>query len=173
MSRAAEAAAGGCDFGSLMREHRSMVFSIAYHFLHDRGAADEVAQEVFLALHRNLAALESPAHAVFWLRRVTVQRSIDAARRLRRFPEVALESVAEPAARANQGDPILGETLRKLVAALPEAQRMAMILRFQEDLGPTEIAEIMGIPVATAKSHIQRALALLREKLERRGLTAP
>jgi RNA polymerase sigma-70 factor (ECF subfamily) len=43
-------------------------------------------------------------------------------------------------------------------------------LRYQEDLDPTEIAETMGIPLGTVKSHIQRSLALLREKLERRGV---
>jgi len=68
---------------------------------------------------------------------------------------------------------MLGNTLRRLLATLPETPRMAMILRYQEDLGPTEIAEAMGIPVATVKSHIQRSLALLRAKLERRGVARP
>ena len=62
---------------------------------------------------------------------------------------------------------MLGEMLRKLIATLPETPRMAMILKYQEDLDPTEIAETMGIPLGTVKSHIQRSLALLREKLER------
>jgi RNA polymerase sigma-70 factor (ECF subfamily) len=155
-----------------MREHRSMVFSIAYHFLHDRDTADEIAQEVFLSLHKNRAAVESPAHALAWLRKVAVQRSIDASRRRGRRPEVALETVPEPATCPWEGDPLLGEMLRKLVAALPESPRMAMILRFQEDLGPAEIAEVMGIPVATVKSQIQRSLALLRDKLERRGVAS-
>ena len=52
----------------------------------------------------------------------------------------------------------------------PESPRMAMVLRYQEDLDPTEIAEVMGIPVGTVKSHIQRSLGLLREKLARRGV---
>ncbi|HKE26661.1 MAG TPA: sigma-70 family RNA polymerase sigma factor [Bryobacteraceae bacterium] len=173
MSALARTVEPGCDLASLMREHRSMVFSIAYHFLHDRDTADEIAQEVFLSLHRNLAALESPAHAMFWLRKVAVQRSIDASRRRRRWPQVGLDAVAEPAASAQPGDPMLGKTLRRLLATLPETPRMAMVLRYQEDLGPTEIAEAMGIPVATVKSHIQRSLALLREKLERRGVGRP
>lgn len=173
MSALASAVESGCDFNSLMREHRSMVFSIAYHFLHDRDTADEIAQDVFLSLHKNLAAVESPAHAAFWLRKVAVQRSIDASRRRRRRPEVGLEAAPEPVAGARQGDLLLGEMLRKLIATLPETPRMAMILRYQEDLGPTEIAEAMGIPVATVKSHIQRSLALLREKLERRGVGRP
>ena len=41
---------------------------------------------------------------------------------------------------------------------------MAMVLRYQEDLDPTEIAEVMGIPLGTVKSHIQRSVGLLREK---------
>ena len=45
-----------------------------------------------------------------------------------------------------------------------------MILRYQEDLDPAEIADILEMPLGTVKSHLQRSLALLREKLERRGL---
>jgi RNA polymerase sigma-70 factor (ECF subfamily) len=160
----------GCDFSDLVREHRSMVFSVAYHFLHDRDQAEEIAQEVFLSLHRNMSAVQSAAHAGFWLRKVAVQRSIDASRRKMRRPQVALEDVAEPVTRPSTGDPLLGELLRKLIATLPESPRMAMVLRYQEDLDPAEIAEVMGIPVGTVKSHIQRSLALLREKLARRGI---
>jgi RNA polymerase sigma-70 factor (ECF subfamily) len=160
----------GWDFAGLMREHRSMVFSVAYHFLHDRDLAEEVAQDVFLSLHRNLTSVESPAHAAHWLRKVAVQRSIDAARRRTRRPQVALDDIAEPASRPEGGDLMLGELLRKLIATLPEGPRMAMVLRYQEDLDPTEISEAMGIPIGTVKSHIQRSLALLREKLARRGV---
>ena len=164
------AARQACDFGELMREHRAMVFSVAYHFLHDRELAEEIAQDVFLSLHTHLAGLESPAHAGFWLRKVAVQRSIDASRRRNRRPQVALDDVAEPSVKPVAGDPMLGEMLRRLIATLAESPRMAMVLRYQEDLDPSEIAEIMGIPLGTVKSHIQRSLALLREKLERRGV---
>src|ERR1035438_5107759 len=147
-----------CDFNTLMRDHRTMVFSIAYHFLHDRELADEIAQDVFLSLHKNLAAVDSPAHAVHWLRKVAVQRSIDAARHRYRRPETALENVAEPATHPSPADPLLGAMLRRLIASLPETPRMAMVLRFQEDLDPSEIAVLMGIPVGTVKSHIQRSV---------------
>jgi RNA polymerase sigma-70 factor, ECF subfamily len=160
------------EFGALVREHQSMVFSVAYHFLHDRQAAEEVAQEVFLALHRNMGELQSAAHAAFWLRKVAVQRAIDEGRRRKRRPQVALDSVAEPAARGEGAvrDPMLGETLRRLVASLPETPRAVMILRYQEDLDPSEIATTLQMPIGTVKSHLQRSLALLREKLERRGV---
>ena len=147
-----------------------MVFSMSYHFLHDRELAEEVAQEVFLSLHRHMADIKSPEHAVFWLRKVVVQRSIDATRRRKRRPQVALELVAEPAADTAVRDPLLGDVLRRLIGTLPETPRMVMIMRYQEDLDPAEIAEVLEMPLGTVKSHLQRSLALLREKLQRRGL---
>jgi RNA polymerase sigma-70 factor (ECF subfamily) len=160
----------GTDFGELVREHQSMVFSLSYHFLRDRALAEEVAQEVFLALHRHLSEIQSPEHAVFWLRKAAARRSIDEARRRQRRPQVALEAVPEPATSDPQRDPLLGEVLRRLVATLAETPRMVMLMRYQEDLAPSEIAELMDMPLGTVKSHLQRSLALLREKLERRGV---
>ena len=165
-----QAEQAGCDFSGLVREHQAMVFSLSYHFLHDREMAEEVAQEVFLSLHRHLAEIQSPEHAVFWLRKVAAQRSIDQARRRQRRPQVALEDVAEPPAAAPARDPMLSEVLRRLIASLPEAPRMVMVMRYQEDLDPAEIAGLLEMPLGTVKSHLQRSLALLREKLERRGL---
>jgi RNA polymerase sigma-70 factor (ECF subfamily) len=160
----------GLEFGELVRRHQSMVYSLAWRFLHDRALAEEVAQEVFLSLHRNLRSIQSSAHAVSWLRKVALQRAIDEGRRRLRRPAVALELVAEPAAGEAARDPMLAETLRRLVASLPEAPRMVMVLRYQEDLDPSEIAETLSMPLGTVKSHLQRSLALLREKLERRGV---
>ena len=158
------------DFGDVVRTHQSMVFSLVYHFLHDREVAEEVAQDVFLSLHRHLERIQSPEHAGFWLRKVAVQRAIDEARRKKRRPQVALELVAEPSVSASPGDPLLSEVLRRLVATLAEGPRAVVILRYQEDLDPAEIADILEMPLGTVKSHLQRSLSLLREKLERRGV---
>jgi RNA polymerase sigma-70 factor (ECF subfamily) len=57
--------------------------------------------------------------------------------------------------------------LRKLVASLPDAARMIVVLRFEEDMEPREIAETLGVPVATVKSRLRRTLALLRGKAQR------
>jgi RNA polymerase sigma-70 factor (ECF subfamily) len=159
-----------CDFAELVRQHQGTVFSIALHYLRDRATAEEVAQEVFFGLHRNMDRIESPSHAAAWLRKVAVQRSIDEGRRRSRRPQVALDDVAEPAAGISPGDPMLAELLRKLVATLPEAPRMAMVLRYQEDLDPAEIAAALEMPVATVKSHLQRSLAVLRRKLAGCGM---
>ena len=164
-------------FGDLVREHQSMVYSLVWHCLRDRAVAEEVAQDVFLELHRRLGSIESPAHAQHWLRRTAVHRSIDEIRRRRFRPWVALDRVPEPAAPARGGDPLLADRLRKLVAALPEEARMLVVLRFQEELEWSEICEILELPLGTAKSRLHRALLTLRQKLgagrERSGETRP
>jgi RNA polymerase sigma-70 factor (ECF subfamily) len=158
---------GTADFTELVREHQKMVFSLAYHFLRDQAQAEELAQEVFLQLYRSLGSIESGAHAAFWLRKVTSHRAIDAARRRKRRPQLRLADVPEPAVAAEFGDPLLGGALGRLLASLPETARMILILRYQEDLDPAEIAAVLDLPVGTVKSKLQRALALLREKLAR------
>jgi RNA polymerase sigma-70 factor (ECF subfamily) len=160
------------EFADLVRDHQALVFSIAYHYLHDRGAAEELAQEVFLQLHQHLAGIRSAEHAGYWLRKVAVHRSIDYARRARTRPQFSLEDTPEPSAPASESDPLLSGRLRRLVASLPEKPRMAMILRYQEDLEPTEIAVLLNMPVRTVKSHLARSLAMLREKFAHTVSTA-
>ena len=69
------------DFAEIVRRHQSAVFSIALHFLADRSAAEELAQDVFLQLHANLPTIKSDDHMKFWLRKVTAHRCIDHKRR--------------------------------------------------------------------------------------------
>ena len=154
------------DFAGIVRQQQGMVFSIALHFLRDRQAAEELAQDVFLHLHQHLASLQSPEHVTFWLRKVTSHRCIDYARR-RRWSQVSLDVVPELAAETATRDPLLSRRLKQLVASLPAKARVVVILRYQEDLTPVEIAEVLAMPVATVKSHLQRSLALLREKVVR------
>jgi RNA polymerase sigma-70 factor (ECF subfamily) len=152
-------------FGELVREHQSMVFSLALHSLRDRALAEELAQDVFLQLYRNLGEIESPAHLKFWLRRVASHRAIDVARRRRWWPKFGLDEIPEPAQSEPGRDSLLDRHLRKLIATLPESQRAVVVLRYQEDLDPMEIAEILDMPVATVKSYLHRALGMLRRKL--------
>jgi RNA polymerase sigma-70 factor (ECF subfamily) len=154
-------------FDEVLRAHQSMVFSLAYHFLRDRGAAEEVAQDVFLQLYRKIDGLEGGKHVIFWLRKVTSHRCIDYARKRGANFTIALEDAAEPPAVEQQGDPLLNRRLRQLIATLPENPRMVMVLRYQEDLTPEEISDLLEMPVRTVKSHLQRSLAILREKIDR------
>lgn len=154
-------------FHALLRRHKDMVFSIALHHLQNREAAEEVAQDVFFQLHQKLSGIESDTHAVNWLRKVATTRSIDCLRRGKVRASVPLEDAPEPATPADPADPLLGRKLRVLIASLPEKPRSVMILRFQEDLTPEEIAKTLGMPIGTVKSHLQRSLATLREKMGR------
>jgi RNA polymerase sigma-70 factor (ECF subfamily) len=156
--------AGPGDFADIVRREQSMVFSIALHFLRDRQAAEEVAQDVFLLLHKNLGSLQSPGHVTNWLRRVAGHRCIDYSRR-RKWPQVSLDDLPELRSDGPRRDPMLARRLQELVASLPEKARLVMILRYQEDLTPTEIAGALEMPLATVKSHLQRSLAALREKV--------
>jgi RNA polymerase sigma-70 factor (ECF subfamily) len=141
-----------------------MVFSLAYHFLHDGSLAEDLAQEVFLQLYHNLSKIESPSHLLFWLRRVTCHRCIDWARRHHARPLFSLEEAGELLVPASSADPMLSRTLLRLVGSLPEKPRLILTLRFQEDLLPAEIAKILGMPVNSVKRQLQRSLTLLQEK---------
>ena len=154
-------------FEQIVRQHQGMVFSMACHFLRDRALAEELAQEVFLNLHQNLRAIKSPEHLVFWLRKVTSHRCIDQSRRQKVRPQVSLEDVPEPAVDASENDLFLSEMLRRVVDTLPEKARLVVILRYQEDLDPGEIAGVLDMPLNTVKSHLRRSLSSLRDKLSR------
>jgi RNA polymerase sigma-70 factor, ECF subfamily len=152
-------------FGEIVREHQSMVYSLALHFLRSPSMAEDLAQDVFLELYRNLERIKSGEHLRFWLRKVTCHRSIDHVRRGHGNVTVSLEDVPEPEVAAQARDPLLEEKLWRLVGTLPDKSRMAVILRYQEELELREIAEVMEIPINTVKSSIERALELLRRKL--------
>ena len=144
-----------------------MVFSLALRFLRNREVAEEVAQDVFLQCYRQIDRIEDAAHACSWLRRAICHRSIDELRKRRFRPAIGLDDIPEPAAAGAMPDLMLRDRLRGLVGALPEKARMVVVLRYQEDLSPGEIAELLGMPVSTVKSHLHRSLTLLRGRLEK------
>jgi RNA polymerase sigma-70 factor (ECF subfamily) len=155
-------------FSDLVSEHQSLVFSVAYHFLQNSALAEEIAQDIFLDLYRNIGKIESAAHLTFWLRRSTTNRCIDQSRKLAYRTEVPISDTLHPVARSDGRDMLLGESVRLQVAKLPEWQRAIVILRYQEDLDPVEIANLLNLPVNTVKSRLYRALGTLREALERK-----
>ena len=83
------------------------------------------------------------------------------------MPQISLEDAPEPAASTRPGDLFLERRVRQFVASLPEKARMVMILRYQEDMYPEDIAEALDMRLATVKSHLQRSIAMLREKMTR------
>ncbi len=155
------------DFEQLVDEHQSMVFSLALRMTADRGLAEEIAQDVFLELDKRLGRLESADHARHWLRRVAMNRSADALRRRKvRGVDLWVELEELHGAQTDDRPSALAARLEQLLETLPQAHRAALVLRYQEDLTPEEIAAALETPLATIKSHLQRGLKLLRVKAE-------
>jgi RNA polymerase sigma-70 factor, ECF subfamily len=159
-------------FAALVRLHQRAVHGLALRMLTRRDLADDVAQDVFLQLYRRLADVESARHLGLWLRRVTVNLSID---RLRQLP---LRDSAQPfeeadlAAPAETHDPLLRRRLLALITGLAEQPRAVMLLRYQQDLDATDIAAVLDMPINTVKSHLRRSLGTLREQLTRQGVSS-
>lgn len=156
-------------FREIVERHQGRVFSIAYRIVGERGTAEEVAQDVFLELYRRLGRLESEDHVTAWLRRVACHRATDALRRraVRVDTGVAAhEDGMELRPATPEFSPLMNR-VEQLLLTLPPAQRMVLLLRYQEDLEAEEIADELGMPVATVRSHLQRAVKLLRKKAQR------
>lgn len=152
-------------FGELVRSHQRRVYSLGLRMLGDRTAAEDLAQEVFLQLHRHLSSIQSGAHLAFWLRKVTVNRAIDRLRREPRYERASLEEADRLASEDSDADPLLQRRLALLVGQLAPAPRAVILLRYQEDMDPVQIAQALGMSINTVKSHLKRSLALLRERL--------
>jgi RNA polymerase sigma-70 factor (ECF subfamily) len=160
-------------FRDLMRAHQARVFSVALRFTGQRTDAEELLQDVFLQLHGALAQISNEEHLRHWLLRAISHRCIDRLRQSGRRPRLvsiaSLPAAAEPQATEREADPILGPRLRALLLELAPDARAVMVLRFQEDLDPTEIAAVLAMPVPTVKSHLRRSLEWLRAQLKESG----
>lgn len=157
-------------FRDLVEQHQRMVFSLALRVTGEYGTAEEVAQDVFLELFRSGERLSGEDHVRFWLRKVTVHRATDALRRQAHRPESQAEEWMDDAAADGDGaagvGTVLEARLEELLGSLPEQMRVAVVLRYQEEMLPDEIGKMLGQPVATVKSNLQRGLKLLRRKAE-------
>jgi RNA polymerase sigma-70 factor (ECF subfamily) len=157
-------------FRELLLAHQARVFSIALRFTGRRADAEELAQDVFVQLHGALGQLADPAHLKHWLLRTVSHRCIDRLRQQQRRPRLlpieALQGAGEAAASSDaQGDPLAGMRLRGLLLQLAPDPRAVLLLRFQEDLDPSDIAVVLDMPLNTVKSHLRRSLDWLREQV--------
>jgi RNA polymerase sigma-70 factor, ECF subfamily len=156
-------------FADTLERHQSRVYSIAFRILGESGTAEEVAQDVFLELHRNLSRLASEDHVTAWLRRVTCHRATDALRRRAARGGLTTAEFNEnlvPMPIPRQPSPLMN-CVEQLLLTLPPVQRTVIVLRYQEDMEAEDIAIELRIPLATVRSHLQRALKLLRTKADR------
>jgi RNA polymerase sigma factor (sigma-70 family) len=173
-------------FEELVRGHERLVFGLALRVVGDRADAEEVAQDTFERAYHALAGYEVERVAAMRLRPWLAQIALNLARnRLRRRPPparsledgdgqplaVAAPADAEPAQVAERGQE--RELLVGLLAALPRPYREAVVLRHVEGLPYAEVAEVLGRPVGTVKTHVHRGVRQLRVELENRKERVP
>jgi RNA polymerase sigma-70 factor (ECF subfamily) len=166
-------------FGELVRRYQDRIYTIVLGHLLSREDALDLTQEVFIKAHGRLTDFREDCIFYTWLYRIAINSCIDFARRRRRSQqpfslegEVLADAGYEPVDERVHADPErwlvnkeLGSQLRVAIQALPEPLRLAVILHDIEGLPQKEIAGIMGCPLGTVKSRIQRGRYELRDRL--------
>ena len=151
---------------ALFRREWPRAYRAAYLVVHDAAAAEDIAQEAFLAAIRALDRFDRRRPFGPWLHRIAVNRAIDHARSraLRREVDAA---AAEP--EAPQPDAPLSAELIAALAELSPESRAIVAMRYLLDLTPGEIATALGLPRGTVNSRMRRALDRLAELLPEEG----
>ena len=150
---------------ALFRAHWPSAHRAAYLVVHDAAAAEDIAQEGFLAAIRALDRFDHRRPFGPWLHRIVVNRAIDWARRRALRAELSADAAGEPADRPDQpGTPYSPGTAAALAALTPE-HRAVVVLRYLLEYTPGEIAELLDLPRGTVNSRLRRALDALEERL--------
>ena len=154
-------------FERLVPAYRRRVFGLAFSILRDRAAAEDLAQEVFVKLWQALPRYDGRARLSTWIYAITRNAAISALRARRRsvsMSDAAVFAEVEGLAAVPAADPVEAGLLRQ-VEALPEKQRQAVMLYYMDERPVDEVAEMMGMPVNTVKTHLHRARASLADAL--------
>jgi RNA polymerase sigma-70 factor, ECF subfamily len=149
----------------LFRAHWPRAYRAALLVVGDAAAAEDIAQESFLAAVRSLDRFDRRRPFGPWLHRIVVNRAIDFARARRLRREIDLEAVAEPSVSERELDSRAEEIAVALSSLGPE-QRAVIVLRYLLEYTPGEIAELLGLPRGTVNSRLRRGLDRLEEGLE-------
>jgi RNA polymerase sigma-70 factor (ECF subfamily) len=156
------ARAGSVDaFEQLFRAHWPRAYRAALLVVHDAAAAEDIAQEAFLAAIRALDTFDRRCPFGPWLHRIVVNRAIDWARARALRAEAALGE--EPAFEDVRE---LGDELMGTLAHLSPEHRAVIVLRHVLGYSPGEIAELLGLPRGTVNSRLRRGLDELKERLD-------
>lgn len=176
-----EALGGDEGFEKLVRSYERLVYRVAFRFLGDGTDASDVAQEVFLRVHKALPKFRGDSSLSTWIYAITANMSRNALRTRKNREKVQVlapedregtrpfwDKVADARASASKGseNAELSGAIQKALEQLPPDYREAVILRDLEDLDYGEIAQVLKTSLGTVKSRIARGRALLREKLE-------
>jgi|SRR5271163_1608865 len=149
----------------IMQEFRRKVFGLAYSFLHNREAAEDVAQEVFIRIWGALPTYDGHASLSTWIYSIARNASVSALRALR--PQASLSdpevmSAVDEARTATSDDASIDSAaLRRLVDQLPLKQRQVVTLFYIQEQSHEEVAAMLAMPVGTVKTLLHRGRARL------------
>ena len=152
-------AGSASDFEALFRAHWGPAYRAAYLVVRDAAAAEDIAQEGFLAAIRALDRFDRRRPFGPWLHRIVVNRAIDWSRARSLRPEADAVDVPAPE-RPGHDDELLAELGR-----LSPEQRAVIVLRYLLEYTPGEIAELLELPRGTVNSRLRRGLDALKERL--------
>jgi RNA polymerase sigma-70 factor (ECF subfamily) len=168
-------------FRELIERHHRAVINTIHRAIGDAWEAEDLAQRVFIQVHRSAKRYKPTAKFTTWLFTITRNTILNEHRRRNRHPSESLDALQEPREADGVGwqppdtsvsDPAQAAVERELqqkimeaVRELPEAQRTAVVLCRYEGLSYEEIAEVLGCSVSATKSLLHRARLTLKEKL--------
>ena len=156
-------------FRQLVDRYRDQVLETALRIVRSREEAEEVAQDSFVRAWRALEGFREEARFSTWLYRITTRRALDAAARTRKRsdrevgvdPEV-LEGAAAPSAAATDL-----RRLERVLGDLDPTRRAVVTLFYLRDLSIAEVADSLGMPEGTVKTHLHRSRSALRAAWKR------
>jgi RNA polymerase sigma factor (sigma-70 family) len=160
-------------FRVLVERHQDRVFRLVASILGPgfSAEAEEVAQDVFLTVHRKLASWREESQFSTWLYRIAWNRAVDHRRQARfRVVFTGERALAMLPAKSDPHAELAAEELRKellkALESLPDLYRTLVHLHYWMGSSMTEIADLTGVPEGTVKSYLARARKLLKLELE-------
>jgi RNA polymerase sigma-70 factor (ECF subfamily) len=158
-------------FSELVDRYKNLVYAMVGRMVSDRTQADDLAQDVFLKVHRGLPYFRGDARLSTWIYRIVANVCSEA--RGRQSPEVPIDSGREDRPTSDRGasdgafaDMELRDRLNKALAQLPEHYRFLVAAHYLDGIQYDALAETLGVPLGTVKTHLYRAKRRLRELLE-------
>lgn len=161
-------------FAWLMQRHLKRMVALAQRMLGQAQEADEVAQEAFLRLWKTAPSWDPDGTATLrtWLSRVVINLCTDRLRRRRSVPLEDAGEIVDPSDSAfdTMSHADRKESVRKMLAQLPERQRTVVLLSYYEDLSGAEIARVMQTSLRAVESLLVRARRALKAQFEEQGI---
>ncbi len=159
-------------FEELVDRYKDLVFALIARTLQDRSRAEDLAQDVFLRIHRGLPYFRGEARLSTWIYRIVAnvclqdQAQPSAAHRTVSLDDDARGRVAASSSDRQFGDLELRDRLEKAIARLPAHYRLLVAAHYLDGVRYDDLAEAMHLPLGTVKTHLFRAKQLLRRILE-------